>query len=95
MQKGERIVIEKGKERADHWVFLVQVGSRGYEVTVDKPYLEKLTQGSITARDLVMNSFLFLLEREPADAILRSFNLQEIPNYFPEYEASMEFLIQR
>ena len=30
-------------------------------------------------------SFLFLLEREPASSILSEFSLDVIPNYFPEY----------
>ena len=31
-------------------------------------------------------SFEFLLEREPASAILPVFSLDVIPNYFPEYK---------
>ena len=37
--------------------------------------------------ELVRRSFDFLLEREPADSILRSFDLAVIPRYFPEYDA--------
>jgi len=35
---------------------------------------------------LVRQSFLFLLEREPKESILRSFNLTAISRYFPEYD---------
>ena len=36
--------------------------------------------------DLVRRSFEFLLEREPATAILRRFELSVIQSYFPEYD---------
>ncbi|MBL7183234.1 MAG: hypothetical protein ISS50_02165, partial [Anaerolineae bacterium] len=35
--------------------------------------------------DLVAESFRFLLEREPKESILRSFDLMVIGRYFPEY----------
>jgi hypothetical protein len=36
--------------------------------------------------DLVARSFDFLLRREPATSILRTFDLAVIERYFPEYE---------
>src|SRR5439155_312918 len=36
--------------------------------------------------DLVRRSFVFLLEREPATSILRTFDLSVISRYFPEYD---------
>jgi hypothetical protein len=69
---------------------------------VEKDYWQKLTQGTrpprlseqardgglgnMSPEDLVKKSFEFLLEREPKESILRSFNLKIISNYFPEYE---------
>ena len=94
-KEGERIVIEKGKERADEWVFEVSVGTHSFEVSVSKEYHERLTGGAISARNLVLYSFFFLLDRESSSSILRSFDLREIPAYFPEYEAAMEFLTKR
>jgi len=79
MEKNKSIVIEKGKEGIDRWEFEVRVGGRIYEVEVEKEYVRKLTKNKISPRDLVMYSFLFLLEREPASAILPSFNLDQIP----------------
>ena len=38
---------------------------------------------------LVERSFAFLLEREPAGAILRDFSLEQIGHYFPEYEQTL------
>lgn len=37
-------------------------------------------------QDLVRRSFGFLLAREPATSILRSFDLSVIERYFPEYD---------
>ena len=39
--------------------------------------------------DLVRRSFAFLLEREPKESILRSFDLPEIGRYFPDYERTI------
>lgn len=38
---------------------------------------------------LVRRSFDFLLEREPATAILRRFDLSAVQRYFPEYDREM------
>jgi len=42
--------------------------------------------------DLLRASFEFLLEREPKESILRSFELPVIERYFPEYPAAMRQL---
>jgi hypothetical protein len=39
--------------------------------------------------ELVRDSFVFLLEREPATSILRRFSLDVIGTYFPEYAQDM------
>ena len=39
--------------------------------------------------ELVTRSFDFLLEREPASSILKSFELSVIGRYFPEYDRVM------
>jgi len=44
--------------------------------------------------DLVRHSFSFLLEREPASSILRTFSLEEIGNYFPEYRHTIGDIIR-
>lgn len=43
----------------------------------------------VDADRLVRSSFVFLLEREPAGAILGEFSLDVITGYFPEYPAEM------
>ena len=59
----------------------------GYTVTVTRNDLERWGLGKQPKdiMDLVIRSFEFLLEREPASAILKSFELSVIPRYFPEY----------
>lgn len=42
------------------------------------------------ARDLVEASFQFLLDREPKESILQSFELSTINRYFPEYEDEID-----
>ena len=41
--------------------------------------------GSGSAERLIKKSFEFLLEREPKESILSSFELSVIARYFPEY----------
>lgn len=42
--------------------------------------------GGRPAEDLVRRSFDFLLEREPPESILRTFDLAVIQRYFPEFD---------
>ena len=59
-----------------------------YTVSVSAADLERWGDGSSSAdvQQLVTRSFKFLLEREPADAILKTFQLSLIPSYFPEFD---------
>lgn len=59
-------------------------GSTRHEVEVPLAALDRLAGGSGAAR-LLEESFRFLLEREPKEAILRRFEISEIARYFPEY----------
>jgi hypothetical protein len=70
--------------------FTVTVGTgrsrTTHEVTVDAAYADRLVGGAVPIADLVRASFVFLLEREPKEAILGRFELPVIARYFPEYE---------
>ena len=55
-------------------------------VTVQPAYAHKLSQGTMSTAELVKQSFIFLLAREPNTSILRQFDLSVIARYFPEYE---------
>ena len=80
----------KTSEHEDRYEFQVTVKERRSEthhrVTLLKADYERLIAGKASPEVLVTESFRFLLEREPKESILRSFNLTVIGRYFPEYE---------
>ena len=57
-----------------------------HDVVVTRDDLARLAPGEDDPADLVRRSFVFLLAREPKEAILRSFDLPVIGRYFAEYE---------
>ena len=65
-----------------------------HRVTVPHSYYERLTKKSVTPEVLVEQSFKFLLERESNTSILRSFELSEISRYFPEYEKTIQEMLE-
>lgn len=71
------------------WLAQVRVAdsrsSRDFEVSVSQAELARFDPGASDPTDLVRRSFEFLLEREPKESILRSFELSVIGRHFPEY----------
>ena len=65
------------------------VSETRHRVKLRPEYYQKLCGGTITHEWLIIQSFKFLLEREPNTAILSEFDLEEICRYFPEYEAEI------
>lgn len=88
----EVVVIERGGSS-----FTVEVHtdrrSTVHEVVVPAGLADALGWGGVPEADLVRASFGFLLEREPADSILRQFSLDVIGTYFPEYAQAMRRLV--
>ena len=74
------------------WTCQVTVEHAGehteHSVRVAQSDLERWGRGTELKdiEELVSRSFDFLLEREPATAILRTFELSVIPRYYPEYD---------
>jgi len=60
-----------------------------HRVLLHPDYYRKLCGGTVTHEWLIIQSFKFLLAREPNTAILTSFDLRDINRYFPEYEGEM------
>jgi hypothetical protein len=63
-------------------------GESSHDVTVsadDAAGLAAATDAADVER-LVYESFDFLLEREPKESILRTFDLSVVSSYFPDYE---------
>lgn len=56
-----------------------------HEVTLSTDDLERLGAGR-TPEAFVRACFAFLLEREPKESILTSFDVSVIGRYFPEFE---------
>lgn len=88
------ISITKKVENKDRSVFRVGVSKNtdtyDYTVTVKTDYYAKLCKKTGTMEDLVKKSFKFLLDREPPEAILKSFDLSVIQMYFPDYEETIK-----
>ena len=51
-------------------------------------------KGNRTKEMIIKKSFEFLLERESNESILRSFDLEEIENYFPEYNKILNITLK-
>jgi hypothetical protein len=77
----------------DGWECAVTILERGethHQVRVTRGDLARLDPGASDPVALVHASFVFLLEREPKESILRAFDLSVIGRYFPEYETEIE-----
>jgi hypothetical protein len=63
-----------------------------HAVTVKRADLERWGDGldRVSVEALVARSFDFLLDHEPPDAILPSFDLSVIESYFPEFGIAIE-----
>lgn len=80
--------ISVSKSNGSFTVIVSQGGrKREYSVTLDDEYHRKLCTPGETKIDLIRRSFEFLLEREPMESILSSFDLTVINRYFPEFES--------
>ena len=62
-------------------------------VTVPTGLAAAIGAEGATEDQLVRASFNFLLEREPASAILPKFDLDVIARYFPEYRRELPHLL--
>jgi hypothetical protein len=67
-------------------------GSTSHEVTVWPSDIERYAPGALP-EDLLEASFVFLLEREPKEAILKRFELPVIERYFPEYRTQIAAML--
>jgi hypothetical protein len=62
--------------------------STRHSVAIDAPPPDVAT-GYPTLEAFVAASFRFLLEREPKESILDSFEIREIGRYFPDWERAL------
>ena len=57
-----------------------------HQVTISDNFIAKYQIKNLTKKEIIEQSFLFLLERESNTSILRKFDIEVIANYFPEYK---------
>ncbi|HEX6329923.1 MAG TPA: hypothetical protein VF129_01345 [Actinomycetota bacterium] len=74
-----------------HFTVTVREGSSESEhaVTASEDDLRRLGGGYESPEAFVRACFEFLLEREPRESILRSFDVSVIGRYFPEFESTI------
>jgi hypothetical protein len=68
-------------------------GTTRHEVTAWPSDVARYAPGA-APEALIEASFRFLLEREPKEAILRTFELPVIERYFPEYASVIAPMVQ-
>lgn len=69
-----RVTVREGDSSTEH------------DVTLGAADHERLGDGRRSPEELVRAGFEFLLEREPKESILTSFDLTAIGHFFPEFE---------
>jgi hypothetical protein len=78
---------------AGGWQCRVHVGTdpaaTRHDVSVSQEDVRRLAPAG-TPEELVRQSFVFLLEREPRTSIMRRFELPIISRFFAEYEEEMQ-----
>ena len=57
-----------------------------HQVTISDNFITEYQIKNLTKKEIIKQSFLFLLERESNTSILRKFDIEVIANYFPEYK---------
>ncbi|MGB2691550.1 MAG: hypothetical protein WBB48_04295 [Thermodesulfobacteriota bacterium] len=83
------IVVQSLDSDNELYVFRVEViegdTRTSHNVELNKDDYQSLTDGKVSPEEFIQCSFEFLLEREPKESILSSFNVSVISRYFPEY----------
>lgn len=64
------------------------VSAKSFEVTITTDLFNRISNGR-SMEQLIRDAFRFLLEREPKEKILQSFDLSDISKYFPEFEVKI------
>lgn len=85
------IFVTGGEAERSAWRFRVTVregsSSTSHDVTLSADDFERLGSNHRSPEDFVRASFEFLLEREPKESILSTFDVAVIGRYFPDFES--------
>ena len=57
-----------------------------HQVTISDNFITEYQIKNLTKKEIIEQSFIFLLQRESNTSILRKFDIEVIANYFPEYK---------
>ena len=57
-----------------------------HQVTISDNFITEYQINNLTKKEIIEQSFIFLLQRESNTSILRKFDIEVIANYFPEYK---------
>jgi hypothetical protein len=89
----DRMISIKRTREGDPLGFQVEVGwdvgKTEHQVTMTAATFARLTAGYNTPENVIGAVFRFLLDREPKESILISFDIAEISRYFPEFEGEL------
>ena len=90
MSDKDIFVLQKSAGDPLRFAVVVREGGREtqHEVTLRAGDLARLGEGR-SGSSLVSAAFYFLLDREPKESILGSFDLSVIARYFPEFEREL------
>ena len=75
-------------------VVIREGGETCHHVTMARALHQRLTAGKATPGACIEAAFRFLLDREPKESILRSFDIAVISRYFPEFERELPGYLQ-
>jgi hypothetical protein len=64
-------------------------GATEHDVTVSRVDRDRLAGGYTSPEAFIRACFEFLLDREPKESILGSFDVSQIATYFPEFETQI------
>ena len=91
--RGERLLIladiKVTPTGAREFEVVVGEGESAHRVTVPEDLVAELGLPEDDLEGVVRESFVFLLEREPASSIMPEFSLDVIPTYFPEFKEEL------
>lgn len=87
------IEIGQETESENHWSYDVRVFDQGrtheHQVTLSFQDYDHWSHGRVAPSQVVRAAFAFLLDREPAGAILSKFDCSVIRRYFPEVDQEL------
>ena len=84
----------KGTEPLEFEVTVSEgVGQTRHRVTLSEKLFEKIAGSSGSPEACVKSVFEFLLEREPKESILSSFDVSVVSTYFPNFEREIHWYL--